>query len=91
MTTCAHLDAPRPPVRPDPAGGRACGDCLQEGTRWVHLRMCLDCGHVGCCDDSPRRHATAHFHSTSHPVITSTEPGEAWRWCYVDELVAGPA
>jgi uncharacterized UBP type Zn finger protein len=53
--------------------------------------MCLDCGHVGCCDDSPRRHATAHFHGTSHPVITSTEPGEAWRWCYVDELVAGPA
>jgi uncharacterized UBP type Zn finger protein len=53
--------------------------------------MCLDCGHVGCCDNSPRRHATAHFHSTSHPVITSTEPGEAWRWCYVDELSAGPA
>ena len=91
MTTCVHLDSPRARVTPDPPGGRACVDCLSEGSRWVHLRMCLECGHVGCCDSSPRRHATAHFHSTSHPVITSTEPGEAWRWCYVDELSAGPA
>ena len=91
MTICAHLDSPRPPVQPDPPGGGSCVDCLREGTGWVHLRMCLDCGHVGCCDNSPRRHATAHFHSSSHPVIASAEPGETWRWCYVDELAAGPA
>ena len=91
MTTCAHLDDPRPAVDPDPAGGRACGDCLQQGTRWLHLRECLDCGRVSCCDDSPEKHATAHFHATSHPVIASAEPGESWRWCYVDELAAGPA
>jgi CPA1 family monovalent cation:H+ antiporter len=53
--------------------------------------MCLDCGHIGCCDNSPRRHATGHFHATQHPVIASAEPGEAWRWCYLDELAAGPA
>ncbi len=91
MTTCQHLDSPRPTVEPDPPGGRACADCLVEGTRWVHLRECLDCGHVGCCDSSPRRHASAHFRSSSHPVVMSTEPGEGWRWCFVDELVAGPA
>jgi CPA1 family monovalent cation:H+ antiporter len=78
-------------VTADPPGGRACVDCLREGSRWVHLRECLDCGHVGCCDDSPRRHATAHFRDTTHPVIASAEPGEDWRWCYVDELAAGPA
>jgi monovalent cation/hydrogen antiporter len=91
MTTCAHLDQPRSPVSADPPGGHACVDCLREGTGWVHLRMCLDCGHVGCCDSSPRRHATGHFHATLHPVITSAEPGEDWRWCYVDELATGPA
>ena len=91
MTTCTHLDTPRPEVTADPPGGRACADCVTEGTRWVHLRECLDCGHVGCCDSSPRRHATAHFTRTAHPVITSTEPGEDWRFCYVDELSAGPA
>ena len=91
MTSCAHLDTPRATVQPDPPGGRQCVDCLAEGTTWVHLRECLDCGHVGCCDSSPRRHASAHFTATAHPVITSTEPGEHWRWCFVDELVAGPA
>ena len=74
----------------DPPEGRACVDCLREGSRWVHLRLCLDCGHVGCCDSSPRRHATAHFRETEHPVIASAEPGETWRWCYVDEVAAGP-
>ena len=87
MSTCTHLAADRPPVEMDPPGGRACGDCLQEGTRWVHLRECLDCGHVGCCDSSPRRHASAHSAGTSHPVVASTEPGESWRWCYVDEVL----
>ena len=91
MTTCTHLDAARPAVTPDPPSGRECVDCLAEGTRWVHLRMCLDCGHVGCCDSSPRKHATAHFTATAHPVMTSTEPGEDWRWCFVDEMTAGPA
>lgn len=91
MTSCEHLDRARPAVEPDPPGGRGCVDCLREGTRWVHLRECLDCGHVGCCDSSPERHATAHFAASEHPVIASTEPGETWRWCYVDEIQAGPA
>ena len=63
-----------------------CEDCLREGTRWVALRECLACGHLGCCDSSPRRHATAHFRETAHPVIESAEPGEDWRWCYVHHL-----
>jgi Na+/H+ antiporter len=79
---CSHL-------RTTPAGqshaASACQDCLVEGTTWVHLRMCLSCGHVGCCDSSPRRHSRAHFGSAGHPVVVSAEPGEAWRWCWVDE------
>jgi CPA1 family monovalent cation:H+ antiporter len=65
-----------------------CEECVAEGGTWVHLRLCLSCGHVGCCDSSPRRHATAHYHATEHPVVRSAEPGESWRWCYVDELTA---
>jgi Zn-finger in ubiquitin-hydrolases and other protein len=64
-----------------------CEECLKIGSEWVHLRLCLTCGHVGCCDDSPNRHATAHFHATRHPIIQSFEPGEDWRWCYVHEAV----
>lgn len=64
---------------------RVCEQCVAMGSRWVHLRMCLTCGQVGCCDSSPNRHATAHFHETQHPIIRSVEPGESWRWCYVDE------
>ena len=64
-----------------------CEECLALGTRWVHLRMCQSCGHIGCCDDSPNKHATAHFHATEHPVIRSAEPGEDWFWCYVDEAM----
>lgn len=89
MTDCPHLAAPRPAVQPDTLDG--CFDCLREGTRWVHLRECLDCGHVACCDNSPRRHATAHFHASSHPVIRSFQPGEQWRWCYLDEIMASGA
>jgi CPA1 family monovalent cation:H+ antiporter len=63
----------------------ACPECLRDGTTWVHLRLCLSCGHVGCCDSSVGRHATAHFRDSGHPVMRSAEPGEAWRWCYVDE------
>jgi uncharacterized UBP type Zn finger protein len=81
--SCTHLDLVRP-VQPSAAG---CEDCLRDGGTWVHLRECLTCGHVGCCDQSPGRHATAHWHAQEHPLIRSFEPGENWAWCYVDELV----
>lgn len=84
MATCTHLDQIRD-LEPDSTQG--CPDCLAAGSRWVHLRECLECGHVGCCDSSPKRHATAHFQSTSHPVMRSFEPGESWRWCFVDEAI----
>ena len=65
-----------------------CQECLAIGfTDWVHLRLCLTCGNVGCCDSSPYQHATAHFKETGHPVMRSFEPGEFWRWCYVDETI----
>jgi hypothetical protein len=73
-----------------PASLAGCEECLRVGSPWVHLRLCLTCGHVGCCDDSPLRHATAHFAGTSHPVIKSFEPGETWGWCYLDEVVHDP-
>ncbi|SDF66720.1 sodium/proton antiporter, CPA1 family [Blastococcus fimeti] len=79
---CDHLSTA--PVR-EPHAEVACEDCLREGTSWVHLRSCLTCGHVGCCDSSPRRHSRAHFVTAGHPVVASAEPGEAWRWCWVDE------
>ena len=82
QATCTHLDQIHD-VTPS-ANGRE--DCLKMGSRWVHLRMCLACGHVGCCDSSPNKHATAHFHATAHPIVASAEPGEDWRWCYVDEV-----
>lgn len=82
---CADLEQ-FPPVDEEPA--TACEDCLAEGTQWVSLRRCLACGEVGCCDSSPRQHATAHFHETAHPVMQSAEPGEDWRWCYVHHLTA---
>ena len=64
-----------------------CEECLKTGDWWVHLRLCRSCGHVGCCDDSPNRHARAHFHATSHPVIEGYDPPEGWGWCWVDEVV----
>ena len=82
---CEHLlDAPVTQI-PDHPG--ECSDCVAEGLTWVHLRMCLTCGHVACCESSVGNHATAHFRSTSHPVMRSVEPGEVWRWCYVDSLL----
>ena len=66
---------------------RGCEDCLKIGARWVHLRYCLTCGHVGCCDSSPNRHATAHHHATTHPIVTSGERGETWAYCYPDDRV----
>jgi monovalent cation/hydrogen antiporter len=76
---------------PEPKTPRGCEECLATGGHWVHLRLCVECGHVGCCDNSPGRHATAHFHKTKHPLIVSYEPGEAWMWCYVDEVFAETA
>ncbi len=81
---CEHLRAERSAVEPRTPG--QCEDCLREGTAWVHLRMCEDCGQVGCCDSSEGRHATRHFAQTAHPVMRSAEPGDEWRWCYVDEV-----
>lgn len=83
VTLCGHLNTAARAVQPRTPDG--CESCLEEGTRWVHLRLCLTCGRVGCCDSSSERHATAHFHDTEHPVIRSFESGEGWRWCYVDE------
>lgn len=82
---CPDLDATRPPVDPRTPG--QCDECVAAGDRWVHLRMCLVCGQVACCDSSPSRHATAHFHATGHPVMRSAEPGEDWRWCYVHQVI----
>jgi CPA1 family monovalent cation:H+ antiporter len=68
-----------------PTSPHGCAECLRDGTTWVHLRLCLDCGHVGCCDSSPQKHASAHFRESEHPVMRSFEPGESWRWCFVDD------
>ena len=80
---CTHAAAAKIREVKRPADG--CEDCLAIGGRWVHLRVCLVCGRVGCCDSSPNQHATKHFRSTGHPIITSAQPGETWVWCYVDE------
>ena len=85
--SCTHLDTIRD-VTPSAEG---CEDCLRTGDRWLHLRLCLACGHVGCCDSSPNRHATKHFHATSHPLVQSFQPGEDWIWCYADEVALEPA
>ncbi len=80
---CTHLD--RVLITELPAEVPGCEDCLKTGEPWLHLRICLECGKVGCCDDSPNRHATAHAGASGHPIIRSIEPGEAWSWCYIDE------
>lgn len=83
---CEHLATAPAEVAPQTTEG--CQECLAIGHRdWVHLRLCLGCGKVGCCDSSPYKHATKHFHEDAHPVIRSFEPGETWRWCYVDETI----
>lgn len=87
-TRCQHLDQVRDVTPRTPEG---CEECLETGGRWVHLRLCVGCGHVGCCDSSPNRHATAHHLATRHPIMRSFEPGEDWGWCYVDELMLQPA
>ena len=80
--SCRHLSEIRE-VTPSSEG---CAECLASGDSWVHLRLCLTCGHVGCCDSSPNQHATKHYHATGHPIIKSFEPGEQWGWCYIDQL-----
>jgi uncharacterized UBP type Zn finger protein len=84
---CEHLAEAAHRAGKPPAAG--CEDCLKMGGRWVHLRVCLTCGHIGCCYNSPNKHATAHYHSTKHPIISSAEPGETWAWCYVHERTLG--
>jgi len=81
---CSHLD--EIVLRELPAAVDGCEDCLKAGDKWLHLRICLSCGHVGCCDSSPNRHATAHARATSHAIIRSLEPGEDWSWCYADRV-----
>jgi uncharacterized UBP type Zn finger protein len=80
---CGHVKDHVKAVKPSAKG---CEDCLKTGDTWVHLRMCLECGHVGCCDSSKNRHARAHFAEVHHPIIQSAERGEKWRWCYIDEI-----
>jgi uncharacterized UBP type Zn finger protein len=82
MTVCEHIQEAKD-LEPSK---RVCEDCIKTGDRWVHLRICLTCGHVGCCDSSKNRHATKHFHASNHPLVRSIEPGETWGWCYVDEV-----
>ena len=81
-SSCSHTEQVQP-VQPSAQG---CEECLESGDAWVHLRVCMTCGHVGCCDSSPNKHATKHFHATEHAIIRSIEPGETWGWCYVDKL-----
>ena len=82
-TACSHLNQ----VRPVMPSARGCEECLQIGDSWVRLRICMTCGHVGCCDDSKNKRATKHYHLTDHPIIRSLEPGENWGWCYDDKTM----
>ncbi len=82
---CTHLKS----IKFTNTDVRVCPECVELGDTWVHLRLCLECGHVGCCDSSKNKHATKHFHRAKHPLIRSIEPGEAWMWCYVDEFSPG--
>ena len=84
MATCTHLSE----HEDERARTTGCEECMQMGDSWVHLRRCVHCGHVGCCDSSNNKHATKHFHATHHPVVESFEPGEHWRFCYVDRQFA---
>lgn len=83
--TCSHLET----IHFTETQTHVCPECVALGHTWVHLRMCLECGYVGCCDSSRNKHATAHFHSSGHPLIRSLERGESWVWCHVDETMVG--
>jgi uncharacterized UBP type Zn finger protein len=87
--TCSHLDQIDLEVQPDSTEG--CPECIAAGEQWVHLRMCMTCGHVGCCDSSRNKHASKHFRSSGHPVMRSLQPDEDWMWCFVDEVALLPA
>ncbi len=80
---CSHLDQ----INDVEPGTDGCEECLKTGDSWVHLRMCLICGHVGCCDSSKNKHASRHFNETGHPIMQSAQPDEDWRWCFVDNVV----
>ena len=82
-TTCTHLEHI---LRVQPSGS-GCNDCMRTGDGWLQLRMCMECGYVGCCDSSKNRHALRHFRETAHPIARSVQPGEDWAWCYVDKLM----
>jgi len=82
---CTHLNQ----IRIETTGKRVCEDCIKTGDTWVELRLCLICGHVGCCDSSKNKHATKHFRSSGHPLVRTIEPGENWVWCYVDNMFPG--
>jgi len=84
MSVCSHIDRIEVTALPETIAG--CEECLKTGSRWVHLRMCMTCGKIGCCDSSPNRHASRHAADHDHPIARSAEPGESWAWCYVDEL-----
>jgi uncharacterized UBP type Zn finger protein len=85
MSACSHLKQ----IRFTDTNIHVCKECVARGDTWVHLRLCLECGHVGCCDDSKNKHATKHFHRTRHPLVRSIEPGESWIWCYKDNVSPG--
>jgi uncharacterized UBP type Zn finger protein len=85
--SCSHLDQ----IKDVLPNSRGCEECLKTGDLWVHLRLCKICGHVGCCDSSKNKHATKHFRKTYHPIMRSLEPGEDWGWCYIEEVMIGPA
>ena len=89
--TCEHLSAVHASDFPPPRTPDGCEECRVQGTKWVSLRECKDCGHVGCCDSSPGKHATAHYHHTRHPVMRSIMPGDSWDWCYVHEITSDVA
>lgn len=87
MQSCPHFDQ----IRDVQPSGNGCEECLRSGSKWLHLRMCLTCGHIGCCDGSPNKHATRHALDTRHPLVQSFEPGEDWIWCYADQVGFEPA
>jgi uncharacterized UBP type Zn finger protein len=82
---CQHLNQ----IKFTTTGKKVCEECVKMGDSWVHLRLCMECGHVGCCDSSKNKHATKHFRQSQHPLVRSIEPGESWVWCYVDEIAPG--
>ena len=90
MSDCSHIGdiTTIDGVVGAPPGTEGCVDCLAIGARWIHLRRCLECGHVGCCDSSPNKHASAHFRTVGHPLVQSFEPGEEWIWCFADQVEA---